>query len=179
MLISKSMPLGRLDQSKIKNNMYLTLAEIKVASGVDGEVCTCIETETMYRYLRLGSAYIPDDMYYLTTGDGGNTRWICLSGKYTLESGLIKFIKRCVLTISGIITADTTILTNNSGVNITKTEDSVSLGSSASEFNGNQVIVLQNGVILKNGLDVIYVSEYSFRLPEIVLDSGDKIVVLK
>lgn len=66
--------------------MYATLTEIKAATGREDELCTCIETNTTYKYLAAGSSYTADDKFYLVTGNGGDTRWVGISGKYNVEN---------------------------------------------------------------------------------------------
>lgn len=61
---------------------YATVAEAEVASGVDKDLIFVVETETIYRYLAAGSGYTDDNTYVLSTGDGGNTRWIGTAGRY-------------------------------------------------------------------------------------------------
>ena len=67
--------VGTLNTSKITSTGY-TLTEIKALTGTDGKLAFCTETGLQYRYLTLGSAYTADDNTVLTTGDGGNTRWL-------------------------------------------------------------------------------------------------------
>jgi hypothetical protein len=43
------------------------------------------ETETIYKYTPSGSAYIDDNTYVLSTGNGGDTRWLGVSGRYVIE----------------------------------------------------------------------------------------------
>jgi hypothetical protein len=78
-----------IDQSQAKNFSYATLTEIKAATGREGEICHCIETETTYRYLVLGSSYTANDQNILITGNGGNTRWVGISGKYTTNDYIV------------------------------------------------------------------------------------------
>jgi len=75
-----------INQRQIKNAMFVTLTEIKAAVGRDTELCFCIETNTWYKYISAGSAYTADDKRILITGNGGNTRWLGIAGKYTINS---------------------------------------------------------------------------------------------
>jgi len=77
-----------INQRQIKNFNYSTLSDIKSASGRDNEISYCIETETSYRYLSAGSAYTANDEDILATGDGGNTRWLGVGGRYGTFQGL-------------------------------------------------------------------------------------------
>jgi surface protein len=64
--------------------MYATLAEIKATVGREGEICTCLENDTTYKYVESGSIYTTDDETYLITGNGGDTRWVAIGGKYSM-----------------------------------------------------------------------------------------------
>lgn len=63
---------------------YATVAEAEAATGIDNDLCFVVETETHYRYEASGSGYTDDDEYILSTGDGGNTCWLGISGKFNL-----------------------------------------------------------------------------------------------
>lgn len=97
-----------INQRTVKNMNYLTLTEIKAAAGRDGEVCACIETNTIYKYLTSGFEYTADDKFILTTGNGGNTRWIGISGKYQLENYVLDTSKNLY---KAVMTQTTTELT--------------------------------------------------------------------
>lgn len=71
-----------INQRQIKGLKFDTLVAIKAAKGFDGELSFCVETNTQYKYIVAGSAYTADDKYILITGDGGNTRWLGISGQY-------------------------------------------------------------------------------------------------
>jgi hypothetical protein len=89
-----------ISQYQVRSIAYATLAEIKAANGRENEISTCIETETTYRYLTLGSAYAASNTNVLTTGNGGNTRWIGISGKYTTALNEVTYqAKGFVMTI--------------------------------------------------------------------------------
>ncbi len=62
---------------------YTTVVAAEAASASDNDLCYVVETETFYRYESSGAAYIDDNLYVLSTGDGGDTRWIGVSGQYT------------------------------------------------------------------------------------------------
>jgi len=64
-----------------------TIAEAKALTGSDNDLIWCVETETMYRYEVDGATYTPDDEKYLTTGDGGDTRWIAVTDYRRLAAG--------------------------------------------------------------------------------------------
>lgn len=61
---------------------YTTVALIEAASGSDNDLAYCVETETLYRYEATGSSYTDNNQDVLSTGDGGDTRWIGVSGQY-------------------------------------------------------------------------------------------------
>jgi hypothetical protein len=91
-----------------------------------------------------------------------------------------KYVKKCILTVSGNIAANTTIATNANGTYLTKTGDDLYLGANAADFNGKKVFVYVNGILQQqNGTDVIYVTAYSFRIPDQDLSAGDVIIILK
>jgi hypothetical protein len=78
---------GKYNINAIFTPTVSTLSLIKsLTAQVEGDLCTCIETETTYRYLTLGSAYTANDTSILITGNGGNTRWIGMSGKYSINT---------------------------------------------------------------------------------------------
>ncbi|MBN2730654.1 MAG: hypothetical protein JXR53_15625 [Bacteroidales bacterium] len=63
---------------------YATVAEAEAATGIDNDLCYVVETETHYRYETSGSGNTDDNEYVLSTGDGGNTRWVGVSGRFNL-----------------------------------------------------------------------------------------------
>lgn len=63
---------------------FTTVASAELASGVDNDLCYVVETETFYRYEATGGAYTRDGLYILNTNDGGTTRWLGVSGNYTI-----------------------------------------------------------------------------------------------
>lgn len=73
-----------LNQHQIRKLRKSTLTSIKATTGRDGLLCFCDEQDTLYRYLEAGSAYTANDQNVLTTGNGGNTRWLGLAGQYAL-----------------------------------------------------------------------------------------------
>lgn len=58
------------------------ISELKTKIALEGEMCTCLETNTTYKYLTAGSTYTADDKYVLITGSGGDTRWVGIAGRY-------------------------------------------------------------------------------------------------
>jgi len=61
---------------------YTTVSAAETSTGTDNNLCYVVETDTFYRYTSTGSAYTDDNKWILSTGDGGDTRWIGVSGKY-------------------------------------------------------------------------------------------------
>lgn len=92
-----------INQRQIRNFSVQTLVEIKALTGRNGELCTCLDMSTTYKYVASGSAYTPDDYYYLTTGNGGDTRWVGISGTYAV-------ISYTLLQDIGVLQADIDIL---------------------------------------------------------------------
>ena len=68
--------------SKMKS--YATVDDAEAVSGTDNELCYIDETKTFYRYETTGSFYVDDNLYTLSTNDGGDTRWIGVAGQYNL-----------------------------------------------------------------------------------------------
>lgn len=70
-----------------------TVAIAETLSANDNDMMYCVENETWYRYETAGSSFTDDNLWVLSTGAGGNTRWLGVAGKYNLsrklsESGL-------------------------------------------------------------------------------------------
>lgn len=71
-----------------------TTATVLLASSIKGiadDLLFVSETNTLYKYLVAGAVYTVDDTYTLATGDAGNTRWIAVGGKYSVNSGVVNF----------------------------------------------------------------------------------------
>ena len=86
-------PDGTVTVNTLETNLsgipvpYATVAANKAASGVDTQLCYCDETATTYEYVAAGSGYTADDLYVFITGDGGDTRWIGVAGRYIAGPG--------------------------------------------------------------------------------------------
>jgi len=63
-----------------------TVANAEAATGQDAWICYVEETETFYRYEAAGAGYTDDNEGVLSTGDGGNTRWIAISGRFNFKN---------------------------------------------------------------------------------------------
>ena len=66
--------------------IFTTVALAEVASAFDNDIVYVVETETFYKYEASGSSYTDDNQFALSTGDGGNTRWIGVSGQFIIGS---------------------------------------------------------------------------------------------
>jgi len=62
---------------------YTTVTLIEAATGADNDLAYCVENETLYRYEAHASAYTDDNLFVLSTGDAGATRWLGVAGQYT------------------------------------------------------------------------------------------------
>ncbi len=63
-------------------SIYNTVAEAEAANKSDNNLAYVVETESYYRYEADGAAYTDDNTFVLSTGDGGNTRWLAVAGQY-------------------------------------------------------------------------------------------------
>ena len=70
-----------ISQRQIRDIRFNTVAEANLG-GRKGEVCFVVENETHYDFVEDGGSFLVDDEVYLSTGRGGNTRWVAKSGKY-------------------------------------------------------------------------------------------------
>jgi hypothetical protein len=70
--------------------IYADITAMKAATGVSDRLCYVDSIDTICRYVAAGSAYVADDIYAFTTGDGGNTRWVAESGAYIYNPVTLK-----------------------------------------------------------------------------------------
>lgn len=70
---------------------FATVVAAKAAFGNDADIMYCVETESFYRFLTVGGAYAGDDLLVLTTGAGGDTRWLAVAGQYNLNAYIPPF----------------------------------------------------------------------------------------
>lgn len=60
-------------------------AELLVNQSL-GDLLYVDDTETVYRYETNGVAYTDDNTFVLSTGAGGNTRWLAIAGQYKVDN---------------------------------------------------------------------------------------------
>jgi len=73
--------------------VYDDVASAQAASGADNDQCLVIATNSYYRYESDGAAYTVDGTTVLSTGDGGNTRWIGIAGVYVAAPNYLNAIQ--------------------------------------------------------------------------------------
>lgn len=62
---------------------YATVVAAQAATGWNGKVGYVVETDTFYRYVGSdASSTTADGLVILSTGNGGNTRWLAVAGRY-------------------------------------------------------------------------------------------------
>lgn len=72
-----------LNQRAIRSLKAPTLTAIKaITAGFDGLLSFCVETQTLYVWVTAGSSYTANNLSVLSTGVGGDTRWLGISGQY-------------------------------------------------------------------------------------------------
>lgn len=83
-----------------------------------------------------------------------------------------------LIEVTGVIASGTTIDASASGVNYTKSGDTPDLDISSAKFNKARYIgILLNGVMMRKGGDVTYVSKTSFVINQ-DMDNGDEIIII-
>lgn len=70
-----------ISQRQIRDIRFDTVADANLG-GRKGEVCFVVENETHYDFFEDGGGLLVDDEIILSTGQGGNTRWVAKSGKF-------------------------------------------------------------------------------------------------
>ena len=126
---------------------YTTVALAEAASGVDNDICYVVETDTFYRYEATGSSYTVDNTYVLSTGDGGDTRWLGIAGQYTygqVASETHLKTEHTIHSLSKVIdTSDSPYTVNDSEVKFigvdTSSGDVTITFADISTFTGNDV----------------------------------------
>ena len=61
---------------------FADVATAEAALGVGNDLCYVVATETLYRFEVSGSSFTDDNLWVLSTGVGGDTRWLGVAGKY-------------------------------------------------------------------------------------------------
>lgn len=67
---------------------YETVANVATAetkTGTDDTIIYVVETFSWYKYESTAGAEVRDGEFILDTGDGGNTRWLAIAGKYIYD----------------------------------------------------------------------------------------------
>lgn len=71
---------GKFDFYSVKSKD--AVSDMQSASGADNDLCYCVGIETLYRYELNGADYGVNTTSVLSTGAGGDTRWVGVSGRY-------------------------------------------------------------------------------------------------
>lgn len=71
-----------VNQKHIANSRFTTITQAKAAIPRELDICYVSDTRTIYQYLSSASEFFSDDKQVLTTGLGGGTRWVAISGYY-------------------------------------------------------------------------------------------------
>jgi len=70
-----------LSQRQIRDLRFETIADAN-SGGRKGEICFVVENETHYDFVESGAGLLVEDEVILSTGQGGDTRWVAKSGKF-------------------------------------------------------------------------------------------------
>lgn len=109
----------------IRNFKFDTLAQMKGTIGKENEISYCAETDTTYKYIEDGSAYVTNDTSVTITDDGGDTRRIAIYGRYTTLQTYGEFFAygKSATLVFGIATASAPHVLHN--ITATPSEDIV------------------------------------------------------
>jgi len=121
---------------------FVDVATAEATTGTDNDLCYVIATETLYRYEASGSAYTDDNTFVLSTGDGGNTRWLGVAGRYILGSA--SFNSELLLSATTGSTPSSGIVSlraEASGVSPNRTESLIAEFSDGTQFTLASVVV--------------------------------------
>jgi len=79
-----------INQRHIRNLIFETIADAKLSND-DNIVCYIKENETLYQ-TKTSPTLVSDDKYIIDTNVGVNTKWVGISGKYTIfnNDGIIE-----------------------------------------------------------------------------------------
>jgi hypothetical protein len=70
-----------ISQRQIRDIRFDAVSDANLG-GRKGEVCFVVVNETHYDFIEDGGSLVVDDEIFLSTGQGGNTRWVAKSGKF-------------------------------------------------------------------------------------------------
>lgn len=94
---------------------YADVTAAQAATGGDGDRCFVLSLNNFYVYEASGSAYTVDGTFVLSTGDGGNTRWLGHGPNY-LHSWSVNVAELITDDATGGVTKKTRKYGGNSGV---------------------------------------------------------------
>lgn len=63
-------------------SVYANVAAAEAATGSDDDLCYVVAVDSWYRYEATDAVVTRDGLVVLNTGNGGNTRWIAVAGRY-------------------------------------------------------------------------------------------------
>lgn len=82
------------------------------------------------------------------------------------------------ISFTGFVAKETSINVNSDGVNYTVSGDILNLGIDAEAFNNNKLIyITYNGVDQEKGVDIIYLTDTTFKIIDDV-DENDDIIIM-
>jgi hypothetical protein len=145
-----------VNQNFIRNLTIPTVLAMEATNGRASEKTFCAETNTIYKYVASGSKYNRDGLSILNTSNGGNTRWVAVSGKYAVSEDYIDLYK---YTTTYAITGGGTALADSLTANGSGTADTPKVYEIQDDLN-------YNGAVL-NGLSNIVIRGGEGYLPTI------------
>lgn len=101
-LVRSGLPIGTITELDTNPTLFVNLIghrtlqsfidvpSMEGGSGDDNLLAFNATLETLYRYEETGASYTIDDLFVLSTADGGDTRWIGVAGKYVYGDILSK-----------------------------------------------------------------------------------------
>lgn len=99
------MPQTKLDFNQVEDDLFASQSELELffpyftlvddaesfTDGANNQFIRVKETNTIYKFESNGGDLTRDGLLILNTGSGGNTRWVAVSGDYSIyitEQGL-------------------------------------------------------------------------------------------
>lgn len=76
--------MAMLSQRHIRDYIFADIAEAQ-QGGRSYEVCYVKSTRTHYEYIEDGGGLVVNGTSILSTVNGGNTRWLAISGQYEMN----------------------------------------------------------------------------------------------